>query len=133
MRWPIEQCFNEAKDELGMDHYEFRSWTAWHRHMLLVFIASAFLLEIRLLVTDKDGLVLGLSFMLGIIVFFTSQCGSNLSSGSKADLQQRLCRRGANCADYGACGLSGESTFEGTKTLSRCRGGFKMLNNLDNR
>lgn len=53
MRWPIEQCFNEAKDELGMDHYEFRSWTAWHRHMLLVFIASSFLLEIRLLVTDK--------------------------------------------------------------------------------
>ncbi|MBE3101282.1 MAG: IS701 family transposase [Firmicutes bacterium] len=53
MRWPIEQCFNEAKDELGMDQYEFRSWTAWHRHMLLVFIASSFLLEIRLLVTDK--------------------------------------------------------------------------------
>ena len=53
MRWPIEQCFHEAKDELGMDHYEFRSWTAWHRHMLLVFIASAFLLEIRLHVIDK--------------------------------------------------------------------------------
>ena len=53
MRWPIEQCFNEAKDELGMDHYEGRSWTAWHRHMLLVFMASAFLLEIRLLVTIK--------------------------------------------------------------------------------
>src|SRR5665648_1067286 len=53
MRWPIEQCLNEAKDKLGMDHYEFRSWTAWHRHMLLVFIASAFLLEIRLLVIDK--------------------------------------------------------------------------------
>jgi len=53
MRWPIEQCFNEAKDELGMDHYEGRSWIGWHRHMLLVFLASAFLLEIRLLVTVK--------------------------------------------------------------------------------
>ena len=53
MRWPIEQCFQEAKDNLGMDHYESRSWIAWHRHMLFVFIASAFLLEIRLLVTDK--------------------------------------------------------------------------------
>ncbi|HVI41545.1 MAG TPA: IS701 family transposase, partial [Anaerovoracaceae bacterium] len=53
MRWPIEQCFQEAKDNLGMDHYEFRSWIAWHRHMLFVFMASAFLLEIRLLVTDK--------------------------------------------------------------------------------
>ena len=53
MRWPIEQCFKEAKDVLGMDHYEFRSWTAWHRHMLSVFIASAFLLEIRLQIIDK--------------------------------------------------------------------------------
>jgi len=61
MRWPIEQCFNEAKDELGIDHYEFRSWTAWHRHMLSVFIASAFLLEIRLLVTDKKKSILNSS------------------------------------------------------------------------
>ena len=53
MRWPIEQCFHEAKGELGMDHYEFRSWPAWHRHMLLVFIACGFLLEIRLQVIDK--------------------------------------------------------------------------------
>ena len=47
MRWPIEQCFRECKDELGMDHYEARSWTAWHRHILLVFVAHLFLLEIR--------------------------------------------------------------------------------------
>lgn len=53
MRWPIEQCFNEMKDQLGMDHVEARSWTAWHRHMLLVFIAYEFLLEVRLLVTDQ--------------------------------------------------------------------------------
>jgi SRSO17 transposase len=53
MRWPIEQCFNEMKDQLGMDHCEARSWPAWHRHMLLVFIAYEFLLDIRMLVTDK--------------------------------------------------------------------------------
>jgi SRSO17 transposase len=53
MRWPIEQCFNEMKDQLGMDHVEARSWPAWHRHMLLVFIAYEFLLNVRLLVTDK--------------------------------------------------------------------------------
>ena len=53
MRWPIEQCFDEMKGQLGMDHYEFRSWPAWHRHMLLVFIAYEFLLEIRLIVVDK--------------------------------------------------------------------------------
>jgi len=53
MRWPIEQCFNEMKDQLGMDHVEARSWTAWHRHMLLVFIAYEFLLDIRLLIVDQ--------------------------------------------------------------------------------
>ncbi len=53
MRWPIEQCFNEMKSELGMDHCEARSWPAWHRHMLLVFIAYEFLLDIRMTVTDK--------------------------------------------------------------------------------
>ena len=53
MRWPIEQCFLEMKDQLGMDHCEARSWPAWHRHMLMVFIAYEFLLDIRLLVTDK--------------------------------------------------------------------------------
>ena len=53
MRWPIEQCFNEMKDQLGMDHVEARSWPAWHRHMILVFIAYEFLLDVRLLVIDK--------------------------------------------------------------------------------
>lgn len=42
MRWPIEQCFNECKGYLGMDHYESRSWNAWHMHMLLVLIAHLF-------------------------------------------------------------------------------------------
>ena len=49
MRWPIEQCFEEGKSELGMDHYEHRSWEAWHRHMTFVFIAQLFLLRVRYL------------------------------------------------------------------------------------
>ena len=48
MRWPIEQCFEECKTHLGMDHYEARSWSAWHRHMLYVFIAHLFVIELRL-------------------------------------------------------------------------------------
>jgi SRSO17 transposase len=47
-RWPIEQCFEECKSFLGMDHCEGRSWKSWHRHMLFVFIAHLFLLELRL-------------------------------------------------------------------------------------
>ncbi|MFZ5769139.1 MAG: IS701 family transposase [Bacillota bacterium] len=47
MRWPLEQLFQEGKGQLGMDHYETRSWPAWHRHMLYVFLAMLFLLELR--------------------------------------------------------------------------------------
>ena len=47
LRWPIEQCFQEGKSEIGMDHYEHRSWDAWHRHMTFVFIAQLFLLRMR--------------------------------------------------------------------------------------
>ncbi|MBC7346847.1 MAG: transposase, partial [Clostridia bacterium] len=47
LRWTIEQYFQEGKGELGMDHYELRSWQGWHRHMLYVFLAMLFLLEVR--------------------------------------------------------------------------------------
>ena len=47
MRWPVEQCFQEGKSELGMADYELRSWPGWHRHMLYVFLAMLFLLEVR--------------------------------------------------------------------------------------
>ena len=47
-RWPIERCFQEAKSELGLDHYEHRSWPAWHRHMRLVFLAQLFLVRLQI-------------------------------------------------------------------------------------
>lgn len=56
LRWPIEQCFQEGKSEIGMDHYEHRSWDAWHRHMTFVFIAQLFLLRIRHRFKKKSGL-----------------------------------------------------------------------------
>ena len=43
LRWTIEECFLRAKDDLGLDHYEVRSWRGWHRHMSLVMAAAAFL------------------------------------------------------------------------------------------
>ena len=47
LRWPIEQCFKEGKNKIGMGDYEHRSWQAWHRHMTFVFIAQLFLLRLR--------------------------------------------------------------------------------------
>jgi SRSO17 transposase len=46
-RWTIEQGFEECKTELGMDHYEVRSYKGWHRHMLFVMMAHEFLCRIQ--------------------------------------------------------------------------------------
>jgi len=47
-RWPIETTFEEAKGEVGMDHYETRTWCGWHHHMAQTFLAHHFLMCIRL-------------------------------------------------------------------------------------
>jgi len=52
-RWPIETCFEEAKDRLGMDEYELRSFTGWHHHMTLVMLAQHFLHRSRLSLKKK--------------------------------------------------------------------------------
>jgi SRSO17 transposase len=53
-RWAIEQCFAEAKGEVGMDHYEVRRWDAWHRHVTLCLLAHAFLVVVRLAARDDE-------------------------------------------------------------------------------
>ena len=46
LRWTIEECFQRAKDDLGLDHCEARSRHGWHRHMTLVMAAAAFLTKL---------------------------------------------------------------------------------------
>jgi hypothetical protein len=46
LRWAIEECFQRAKTDLGLDHCEARSWHGWHRHMSLVMAAAAFLAKL---------------------------------------------------------------------------------------
>ena len=41
LRWAIEECFERAKGDLGLDHCEARSWHAWHRHMSLCMAGPA--------------------------------------------------------------------------------------------
>ena len=43
----MEQCFEEAKGAVGLDHYEVRSWTGWHRHITLALWAYALLTVLR--------------------------------------------------------------------------------------
>lgn len=46
-RWVIEDSFETAKNELGLDHNETRSWHGWHRHVSLVMLAFAMMATIR--------------------------------------------------------------------------------------
>src|SRR2546422_1358448 len=48
MRWPIETCFEDSKQLLGMGDYEVRSWTGWHHHMTLVMLAHFFVVRMSL-------------------------------------------------------------------------------------
>jgi SRSO17 transposase len=59
-RWSIEENFENGKD-LGLDHYEVRSWTGWYRHITLIMLALAFLVSIcvqeqRTALPTADGL-----------------------------------------------------------------------------
>jgi len=42
-RWPIEQQYRELKDELGLDHFEGRSYPGWAHHTVLTAVAFTFL------------------------------------------------------------------------------------------
>ena len=46
-RWAIEECFEEAKGEVGLDQYEVRRWDGWHRHITLAMLAHAYLTVIK--------------------------------------------------------------------------------------
>jgi len=54
-RWAIEEGFECAKGEVGLDHYEVRGWAAWHRHITLALLAHAYLEVTRLAATREDG------------------------------------------------------------------------------
>ncbi len=42
-RWAVEECFQAAKNEVGLDHYQVRKYDAWYRHITLAMLAHAFL------------------------------------------------------------------------------------------
>jgi len=54
MRWPIEQCFEEGKSELGMDHYEVRKYLGWNHHMLISMLSHFFLWHLKIKLEKKS-------------------------------------------------------------------------------
>lgn len=58
-RWAIEECFETAKGEVGLDQYEVRKWDGWHRFITLALLAHAYLTVLRhhAAVIEKKGAV----------------------------------------------------------------------------
>ena len=54
-RWPIEQFYEDAKGECGLDHYQGRRWDGLHRHLALVMLAYSFVARQRWMPTDSVG------------------------------------------------------------------------------
>jgi SRSO17 transposase len=54
-RWAVEEGFQQAKNEVGLDHYEVRRWPGWYRHITLALLAHAFLVITRTKATASDG------------------------------------------------------------------------------
>jgi len=54
LRWAIEQCFEESKTELGMDHYEVRKFRGWHHHILTCMLAHFFLWHLKIRLGKKS-------------------------------------------------------------------------------
>ena len=46
-RWAVEEGFQQAKNEVGLDHYEVRRWPGWYRHITLALLAHTFLVVTR--------------------------------------------------------------------------------------
>jgi len=46
-RWPVEECFKQAKQETGLDHYQVRTWRGWYAHITLSMLALAWLAAVR--------------------------------------------------------------------------------------
>jgi SRSO17 transposase len=53
-RWAIEQCFEESKSDVGMDHYEVRTYKGWHHHMLMTMLAHFFLWRLKIRLEKKS-------------------------------------------------------------------------------
>jgi len=54
LRWPVETALEEAKGEVGMDHYETRTWLGWQHHMTHSILAHLFLVQLCLVFQKKS-------------------------------------------------------------------------------
>jgi SRSO17 transposase len=82
----VEQLFEEGNQEVGLNHYEVRSWTGWQHHMTLTLLALWFLQSERLWLGGKksagDG-VTSPADLHGVVAAATGECGRDRGAGER--------------------------------------------------
>ena len=58
-RWPVEDCFREAKEELGLDHFECRGWRCIHRHLYVTILSQLFCAQVRQKLSPSEDVLSG--------------------------------------------------------------------------
>jgi SRSO17 transposase len=58
-RWPIENCFRETKEELGLDHFECRGWRCIHRHLFVTILSQLFCARVRQQLSPNENVLSG--------------------------------------------------------------------------
>jgi SRSO17 transposase len=91
-RWPVEDCFREGKEELGLDHFECRGWRCIHRHFFVVILSHLFCARVRQqLSTSED--------ILSSQRLTTEQVRRALSLFLRAAPLPRRCRNAMYCGE----------------------------------
>ena len=110
LRWAVEQCFEEGKTELGMDHYEVRKYKGWHHHMLMTMLAHFFLWHLKLRLGKKSPRVDGVT-----------AAGASRSRVTPAHLCDRRCPRS------GRLGATAQSSGLSVAPQAACDRGLNTL------
>jgi len=55
LRWAVEECFQAAKGQVGLDHYQVRSYAGWYRHITLAMAAHSWLTVTAVLLATQKG------------------------------------------------------------------------------
>jgi len=110
LRWPIEACFAECRQELGLDDYEVRSWRGWHHHLTLVLLAHHFLVRLQRRLDPREG---GLPTGTGAAAAHAGPAGPAPATGAGGPERERGARAAAGAAAAarlrrdGSAGLAG--------------------------
>jgi SRSO17 transposase len=64
LRWPVETGLEEGKGEVGMDHYETRTWLGWDHQMTLTFLEHLYLVHLQLMIKKSPALTIAQAHQL---------------------------------------------------------------------